>query len=157
MWVNLRGRKHGRRVRRGDDGAEEHRLQPGEIEQVVGGDTGKEGADDDADGRQEHRRDGDAAQSPPGRREPALVEDRGKRDDPDRPRELGVVEVDPARPIRAEQHPERQEREQRRHPDTRGAEGHENAPGQDRPGQKERRALVHAPIVAARRCGGRRV
>ena len=68
-----------------------------------------DGADDDADRAQERRRHRDLAQPPPRGLQAALVEDQRQPDDPDLARELRVVELDPAGPVRAEQHPDRQE------------------------------------------------
>ena len=67
----------------GDDGAEQHRLEPGEVEEPVGGHAGEQRADDDADRAQEGRRHRDLAQPPPRRLQPALVQDQREPDDPD--------------------------------------------------------------------------
>ncbi len=99
-------------VGRGDDGAEQDGFQPGQVEEEVRGCSGQERGHDDADGAEQRGRHDDLAQPPPRGREPALVEDRGEPDDADGARELGVVELDVARAVRAEQHPERQERDE---------------------------------------------
>ena len=102
-----------------DDGAEQDRLEPGEVEEPVRGDAGEERADDDADRAEEGGRHGHLAQAPPRGLQSALVEDQREPDDPDLACELRVVELDPAGPVRAEQHPEREER--RRAPVARSA------------------------------------
>ena len=80
----------------------------------MGRDARQDRADDDADRAEQRGRHGDLAQPPPRRLQAALVEDRDEPDDADVARELGVVELDPARAVRAEQHPEREERDERR-------------------------------------------
>jgi hypothetical protein len=47
------GREDRRRVGGGDDGAEQHRLQPGEVEEDVRRRPRDDGADADADGREQ--------------------------------------------------------------------------------------------------------
>jgi hypothetical protein len=60
----------------------------------------------------ERRRDSDLAEPAPGGRQPALEEDRCQCDHAHLARELGIVELDPAETVGAEQHPEPQERDQ---------------------------------------------
>ena len=140
-------REHGGRVGRRDDGAEQHRLEPREVEERVRREAGEERGGDDADGAEQRGGDGNGAQPPPGRREPAFVQDRREADDADGSRKLGVVELDPARTVRAEQHPEREERDQRRNADSRGAEGDDDAAGEDRADEEEHRPDFHAPLL----------
>ena len=128
-------------VGRGDDGAEQDRLEPGEVEEHVRGDARQDRADDDADRAQQRGRHRDLAQPAPRGLEAALVEDQREPDDADLARELGVVELDPARPVRAEQHPEREERRQHRQPGPGGAERDDDAAGEDRADQQEHQAL----------------
>ena len=90
------------------------RLEPGEVEEHVRGDARQDGADDDADRAQERRGHRDLAQAAPRRLQAALVEDQREPDDADLAGELRVVELDPARPVGAEQHPEREERRRAR-------------------------------------------
>ena len=63
--------------------------------------------------------------------EAALEQDQGKRDDADRSRQLVVVEVDPARAVRADRHPEPKEEDQPGQPQTarqqRGADSRRRA------------------------------
>ena len=108
-------REDRRGVGRGHDRAEEDRLEPGKVEQRVGGKPGQERRHHHADRRQQGRRDRDLAQPPPRGGEPALEEDRRQRHHAHLPRELGVVELDSAQAVGAEQHPEPEERDQRRH------------------------------------------
>jgi hypothetical protein len=57
--------EHRCRVRRGNDCAEEHGLQPGQIEQGIRREPGEECGNDDADRAEQSCRDGNLAQSPP--------------------------------------------------------------------------------------------
>ena len=132
----------------GDDRAEQDRLEPGEVEERVGGDAGQERADDDADGAEQRRGHGDLPQPPPRGLQPALVEDQREPDDPDLARELRVVELDPARPVRAEQHPEREERDEHRQPRPGRSERQDDARGQDRADEQENQAFVHEDILS---------
>jgi hypothetical protein len=63
--------------------------------------------------------------------------------------ELGVVELDPAETVGAEQHPESQERDQRGDAGTGRAERDQDARRQDAADDQEKQALVHAPIFPA--------
>ena len=93
----------------------------------VRGDAREEGADDDADRAQERRRHRDLAQAAPRGLEPALVEDQRKADHSDPAGELRVVELDPARAVRAEQHPEREEGDEDRQPGAGGTQSDDEA------------------------------
>ena len=97
----------------------------------------------DADRAQQRRRHGDVAEAPPRGREAALVEDRDEADDADLARQLGVVELDPAGAVRAEHHPEGEERDERGHAGPRGAEADGDAGGQHRADEQEHGPLVH--------------
>ena len=119
---------------------------------------GQERADDDADGAQQRGRHGDLAQPAPGRLQPALVEDQREADDADLARELRVVELDPARAVRAEQHPEPEER----HEDgqSRACRAERDDDARREHGADERRIASLRPLIllAVRRrsCRGRR-
>ena len=101
-------------IRRPDDGAEQERLRPGEVEEGACGGAGDEHRHDDPDGAEQERWAEHGPYVAPVRRQTALEEDRDQADDPDRACELRVVEVDPARTLRAEQHSEPEERDQQR-------------------------------------------
>ena len=79
------------------------------------------GAHNDADGAEQRRRHGDLTQPSPRRLQPALVQDRDEADDADLAGELGVVELDVPRTVRAEQHAEREEGDEHRQPRAGGA------------------------------------
>ena len=90
------------------------------------------------------------AQSPPGRLQPAFEEDQDEADDADLARELGVVELDAAGAVRAEEHAEREERDQDRHAGASRRERSEHARSEHRTDQEEHDAFVHPDILAAR-------
>ena len=138
------------RVGRGDDRPEEHRLEPREVEQRVRRGARKHRGRDNSRRRQQACRDGHAPEPAPRRGEPALVEDRRQAGDPDGPRELGVVEVDSAGTIRAEQHAEHEKGDERRNPDTRGADRDGHADREDPANEQEERAGFHASIFPGR-------
>ena len=144
------GREHGRGVGGRDDGAEQERLEPGEVEQRLSRDAGEQRGHDDSDGAQQRRRHRHFAQSPPRCLQAALEEDQDEPDDADVARELGVVELDAARPVRAEEHPQRQERDEDRHAGPRRAERDEHAGAEHGPDEEEHESFVHLDILAAR-------
>jgi len=86
------------------------------------------------------------AQPSPRGRQPALEEDRSQTDDADLARELGVVELDPAGTVGAEQHPEREEGYERGDAGPMGAERDDDARQQDRTDEQKHGAFVHASI-----------
>ena len=140
----------GRCVRRRDDGSEQDGFEPGEVEESLGRDSGQDRGHHDSDGAQERRRDGDAAQSPPGCLQSSLEEDQDEADDADLPRELDVVELDPAGAVGAEKHSQRQEGHEHGNSRASRAERDEYARGQHRPDEEKRNAFVHVDILAAR-------
>ena len=76
---------------------------------------------------------------------------------PDFAGELGVVELDAARAVRAQEHAEREERDQNRHAGASRRERSEHARTQHRTDQEKHDAFVHLDILAARgRRGGAR-
>ena len=146
-------REDGSRVGRGDDRAEQERLEPGDVEQRVRGDAGQQRADDDPDRAEERRRHCDLAQPPPRGLQPALVEDQREADDAHLARELGVVELDSARAVRAEQHPEAEERDENGEAGARRAERDDDARRQNarRPGGGEGPRPWPHPSCSSRR------
>ena len=136
-------REHGCRVRRGDDRAEQDRLQPRQIEEPLRREAGEERRDHDADGREQRRGHGALAEPPPRRRETAREQNRDESGNADLPRQLGVVEFDPARPVRAEQHPQPEEGDQGRHTGARRPEGDDHARRKDAADDQEDQAYVH--------------
>ena len=87
--------------------------------------------------RAEHRPD-----LRPARGQPALEEDQDQGDRPQRPRQLGVVEVDPADPLRAGQHAEAEEEQQARDPDPVGEEGAGDPGGEQGAGDQNQLGVV---------------
>ena len=115
-------REHGRRIGRRDDGAEEERLRPGEVEEEVREAAGDAGGDDDTDRREQRRGNCDAAQPAPRGRKTPLIEDRDERDDADFAGDGRVVEGDASRAVGAEHHAEAEEGHQCRQTGLGGAE-----------------------------------
>jgi len=120
------------------------------------GDTGDEGADDHTDGAEQRCRHRHLAEPPPRGLEPALVENQRQSGDPDLARQLGVVELDPARPIGAQQHSEAQERDQDRQAGARGAERDDDAGAENRTYEQEEEPFVHERIFSGHTLFGRR-
>ena len=114
----------------------------------VRGDAREEGADDDADRAQERRRHGDLAQAAPRGLEPALVQDQRKADHSDPAGKLRVVELDPARAFRAEQHPEREEGDEDGQTGAGGTQSDDEARSEDEPDKENDEAFVHADILS---------
>jgi hypothetical protein len=120
-------REHRGGIGGGDNRSKEHRLQPRQIKQGISRQAGQYGRDDDPDRGKQCCRNGDLTQAPPRRREPALEQDRSKRDHTHLPRQVGIVEGNPARALRSEQHPEAEEDDKRRNAGARGAERNDDA------------------------------
>ena len=70
-------------------------------------------------------------------------------DDSDVPRQLGIVELDPAGPVGAEQHAEPEEREQDGQPRPRRTERDPDARSENRADQEKNGTFVHRAIFAA--------
>ena len=68
-------REHGGRVRGRHDGAEQHRLEPRQVEERICGDPGEERRDYDSHRAEQRRRHGHAPQPPPRRLQPSFVQD----------------------------------------------------------------------------------
>ena len=113
-------------------------------------DTGEQRAHDDADRAQQRGRHGDLAQPPPRRLQAALVEDQREADGSDLAGELRVVELDAAGPVRAEQHPEPEERDQHGKPVRAAPSATTTLAAQDGADQEQHQAFVHGYIFAAR-------
>jgi hypothetical protein len=105
-----------RPVGRGQDRPQEESLEQRELEQPGRGEARDRGRRDGADERQAQsgaQHSSDVA--PPGD-EAALEQDQEQGDRSQQPRELVVVERDPAEPIASNQHPESHEQDQRGQP-----------------------------------------
>jgi hypothetical protein len=109
--VKTQGREHRRGVGRRDHRAEQERVQPRQVEQLIRRHPGERSRDDDPHRAQERGRRRDLAQAPPRRRQAALEQDRGERHHPHLPRELRVVELHAAEPVGAEHHAQGEERD----------------------------------------------
>ena len=141
-------REDGGRVGRGDHGAEQERLEPGEREQRVRAETGDQRRHEDADGAQQRGRDDDLAQAPPRGLQSAFVEDQAEADRSDALGQLRVVEADAAGPVRAEQHPDAEKRDEDGQAGARGAERGDDARAEHDADKEEDEPFVHAPISA---------
>ena len=143
-------REHGGGVGRRDDSAEKDRLEPREVEQRCAATPTSSAVTTTptvlsiAAGAATPRRRRQDVWSPPSKRM------RARPTIPTCARELGVVEVDASRTVRAEQHPEHEERDENRHPGPRGRERRERARGQDRADDEKDEPFVHPRILAAR-------
>ncbi len=146
-----KGGEHGCRVCRGHDGAEKERFQPREPEQRMSTDPGHCRRDDDADGAQQRCGRGDLAEPAPGGLQTPLVKDQPEADDSDPASEVHVVEFDPARAVRTQQHAEPEERDQNGKAAARGAVRSDHAGPEYRADDEKQEPLVHGRIFAARR------
>ena len=102
------------------------------------------GGDDGPDRRQRGRRAEHRADLRPARGQAALEEDQDQRDRAQRPGQLGVVELDPADPLRAGEHPQAEEEQQAgdAHPvGEQGADDARRRAGRRRSGSARRRVL----------------
>ena len=131
-------REDGGGIRRRDDGTEQERLEPGEIEQRVGHDTGDQGAHDDPDGAEKRCRNRYGPQPPPGCLKPALIEDQAKAYGAGLSREVRVIELDPSGPVGPEQHPQPQERDENREARSRRPQRQSRAQAEDRTDDQKR-------------------
>ena len=155
MCVEAQGREDRGRVRRGDDRAEQERLEPGHVEEHVRGNPGQDRAHDHSDRAEERRGDRHLTEPAPRGLEPALVQDQREPDDADLAGELGVVELDAARPVRPEQHPEAQERDEHGQSGARSAERDDDAGPEDGAAHEKDEPLVHGPILSTSRASRR--
>jgi hypothetical protein len=77
--------------------------------------------------------------------QPALEEDEDEGDDPDRARELVVVEVDPAGPVRADRHAQAEEEHEAGQAQSSREQGRAEARRQQRPGGEQEVPDAHTP------------
>ena len=103
-------------VRGGEHRADQQALLEVEVEQQHRGDAGDQRAQRRRDQRQRDRGPEHGPDLDHARGEAALEQDQGERDDPDRAREVVVAELDPARAVGPDRHPETQEQQQAGHP-----------------------------------------
>ena len=143
-------REDRRRVGGRDDRTEQERLEPRQVEQRVRRGAGEERGEDDPDRAEQPGGHDDAAEPSPRRLEASLEEDEGEADDADFASELGVVELDTSRSVGAEQHPEREERDEYRHAGSRRCQRDEHARAQHGADDEENESLLHPDILAAR-------
>ena len=143
---DAQGGEDRRRVGGRHDGAEHQRRHVREVEEGVRGHARDQGGHQHPDRAEQRRREQHGTHRAPRRRQPALEEDDRQADHPERPREMRIVEVDAARAVRAEQHPEREEPDQHRHAEARG--GTRGRHGSDEHGaddQQQRSGLQRRP------------
>ena len=136
-------REDRRAVGGGDDRAEQHPLERREIEQP----RCREAADDRGAERSEDRKRERRAQDRPDlfvpRRQPALEQDQRQRHHPDRARQLVVVELDPAEPVGADRHADREEEQEAGQADSRRKQGCANSRSEQRRRDKDQLAVRH--------------
>ena len=76
-------------------------------------------------------------------RQAALEQDQRERDHSDRPREAVVVEGDPAEAVGADDHADREEQHEARHPQADGDERRDEAGGEQRAGGQDQMPIGH--------------
>ena len=114
-------------IGRADNRAKEEAFEPGETEDQAGDDTGQGRSDDDAQRRQNARRQETAAKNgEPGPQAPVKQDDR-QSDGADQIGQTIVVEDDAARPVLSRQHADDQEYEKQGSTEARGDEARCNA------------------------------
>ena len=96
------------------------------------------------DGRQADRRPQHRADLVEARGQTALEQDQRQRDDPDRPRQLVVVEVDPAGPVGADEHPDAEEQHEAGHAQPPGQQRGDERGGEQGAGGEDQLAVSHA-------------
>ena len=130
--------EHRRRIGGGDDGAEQERLDRGEVEHRPGGQAGDRRGHEHAEGREQERGDEHAAEGREPGPEPAVEEDHRKRP---RSHEIGhavVVEADAARPVLAGEHADDEEDQEQRGAEARGDQAGEDADQNQRGADEDR-------------------
>jgi hypothetical protein len=143
-------REHGGGVGRGHHGAEQDRLEPREVEERIRGHAGQNGSDDDSDRAEQRGRHRHAPQAPPRRLQSSLVEDEHEADDADLTRQRRVVELDAARAVGPEQHPQREKRHEDGEPRPGRSEREHDARRQHQADDQERKSFVHPRLLPAR-------
>jgi hypothetical protein len=143
------------RVARRDGRAEQQRLERREVEDQARGHGGQARGQQRPEGREGDRGPQHRADLVEAAGQAALEEDQRQRDDADLARELEVGEVDPARAVGADQHPEREDEHEARHPHAARGERRGQASSQQDARDQEELALVHGrnPARLARKCG----
>ena len=157
--LERRAAQHGEdrgRVGGGDGGAGQHPFEGPEAEDPLRRQPGDDRGDHRADGRQRCRGSQHRADLRPAGGEAALEQDQDEGDRPQGARELGVVEVDPADPLRAGEHPEPEEQQQAGDPDPVGEERPDDAGGEEGAGDEDQLGVMlshrnYAPSSAAAR------
>lgn len=125
--ANAQQEEHGRRIRGGDDGAEQQALQPGKPQQQGSGPCKEHGCEDDADGCE---RDGGCRRKPEGlqgRAEAGIEKDDGKYERAEHIGERIIGEFD-AKAIHTRRKADNKEEQQQRRAE---AEGDEAGKGRD--------------------------
>ena len=114
-------------VGRGNNRANQHRLDPAQAEHVLRDVRGERSGQHHADGRKRHRRTKHVAKGRKARAQAAVEQDQGERD---RAHDIGrahVVEANAAGPRFARQHADQQEYEQQRRAEAHGDQARQDA------------------------------
>ena len=126
-------------------------LERREVEEPGRDDAGDHGGDHGADRRQRDRGPEHRADLAPAGGQPALEQDQDQADRPQGPGQLGVVELDPADPLGADQHPEAEEEEQAGDADPVGHLGGGDPGREQEAGDQDQVGVAHRPVRTPRR------
>ena len=160
--LQRRAAQHGEdrgRVGRGDGGAGQHPFERPEPEDPLRREPGHDRGDDGADGRQRRRGPEHRSDLRPAGGQASLEQDQDEGDRPQGAGELGIVELDPADPLRAGEHAEAEEQQQAGDPDPVGEERADDAGGEQGAGDEDQLRVMlshpmhYAPSSAAARLG----
>jgi hypothetical protein len=136
-------------VGRGDHGANQKAFDPAQPQQPMCRAAGQRGGDRHTDRGQDERRAGRDSKIGGIGAQAAVEQDDGKRDAADYVGCEVVVEIDAARAVLAEEHAERQERQQQGRPDPRRDQTDEDAEEQEkRPQQDQLVGKLHCVLSA---------
>jgi hypothetical protein len=130
-------------LRGGDDRAQQHALERGEIEQPCRRETADHGRSERAEDRERQRRPQHRPDLLEAGGETALEQDQRECDHPNRPRQLIVVEVDPVEPVRADRHAQRKEEQEAGQADSRRKQGCANSRSEQSRRDKDQLAVRH--------------
>jgi len=137
-----------RRIGRGDDGPQKKPLHQRDIQERLGEEAYQQGCESHAQRGQQGRRTDDAAHLAPLGIQASGEEDVGQSEDPDQVGHVGVIEVDPPDSIRARQHADPEEDQQRGDPQAIGDPVGQDAESDENPDEEDDLVCgdsVHAP------------
>ena len=136
--LRMHQQEHRRRIGRGDDGADQQRLGPVEVERVARDRRGDERGEQHADGGEHDRRRKHGADMLKARAQAAVEQDQGERDRADQIGRAHVVELQPAGSGIARQHADDEEHQQQRRAEPQRQQTGEDA-GHDERGTQQNR------------------